>query len=537
MNINRRGIRGDQFLSVLIALSLAAVSAHAGPRPKVLINEEEFRDRVLACWLGKNIGGTLGMPFEGKKEEQNISYYTNLKRGEPAANDDLDLQILWLKAMEDYGGRIDARILGEHWLRYVPVDWNEYGVGKRNMSLGLLPPLSGEYDNDKWKHSNGAWIRSEIWACLAPGCPALAARMAREDACVDHGAAEGTLAEIFTASVESAAFIEKDREKLLTIGLSMIPPDSRLAAAIRAAMDAKKAGKDWKAARRDVIRASESTGWFQAPRNVAFTILGWLYGEGDFGRSLCTAVNCGDDTDCTGATLGSLFGILYGSKGIPVNWSDPVGLKIKTVAIKGFEHPADLNELADRTVAMTRKVLEMESAPVGLTDGPTDMTKSGELKLSDPAAARALWTMSPYRIIWDTADLRVVLDYRSDPVFVPGTARTVGVELHNRSAVPMGLEVTLAGLPDGWRARGLTGSPLRLGRNGSARRELTIEAAADAPTVNRMYLEVRGAAAAVRIPVTLVRKGAKVQKAHYRDFTNDRDRKTQAAVSAAGPGR
>src|SRR5512135_338493 len=204
-----------------------------GEEPRVLLNEADFRGRVFACWLGKNIGGTLGMPFEGKQDIQNVSFYTALKPGEPAANDDLDLQLLWLKAMEENGGRVDARVLGEYWTKYVVVDWNEYGVGIRNMKLGLLPPVSGQYDNRKWMHSNGAWIRSEIWACLAPGCPGLAAAMAWEDACVDHGAGEGTLAEIFTAAVESAAFVEKDRDRLIGIGLSMIPADSELAAAIR----------------------------------------------------------------------------------------------------------------------------------------------------------------------------------------------------------------------------------------------------------------------------------------------------------------
>jgi hypothetical protein len=46
------------------------------------INESEFRDRAYTCWLGKNIGGTLGMPFEGKTDLNNINFYTNLKEGE-----------------------------------------------------------------------------------------------------------------------------------------------------------------------------------------------------------------------------------------------------------------------------------------------------------------------------------------------------------------------------------------------------------------------------------------------------------------------
>ena len=195
----------------LSSCGLDTSTVQTGP-PVVMLNEAGFRDRVLACWLGKNVGGTLGMPFEGKQEPRDLTFYTNLDqfKGGPAANDDLDLQILWLKAMEENGGRVDARILGEDWMKYVPVDWNEYGECKRNMKMGILPPLSGEFNNAKWKHSNGAWIRSEIWACLAPGCPALAARMAREDACVDHGSAEGTLAEIFTASLESDRRVKAD---------------------------------------------------------------------------------------------------------------------------------------------------------------------------------------------------------------------------------------------------------------------------------------------------------------------------------------
>ena len=88
MKLNRHEIRKGPFVLSLTAFLLAAVPGQAGQKPKVLINRVEFRDRVFACWLGKNIGGTLGMPFEGKKEEQNISFYTNLKPGEPAANDD-----------------------------------------------------------------------------------------------------------------------------------------------------------------------------------------------------------------------------------------------------------------------------------------------------------------------------------------------------------------------------------------------------------------------------------------------------------------
>jgi ADP-ribosylglycohydrolase len=487
---------------VIMRLSTAAWAADG---PKVLINQKEFRDRVLACWLGKNIGGTLGMPFEGKREPQNVTFYTNLTPGEPAANDDLDLQILWLRAMQDHAGQVDARLLGEYWLKYVPVDWNEYGVGKRNMRLGLLPPLSGEYDNRQWKHSNGAWIRSEIWACLAPGCPVLAAQLAREDACVDHGAGEGTLAELFTAAIESAAFVEPERDKLLDIGLAMIPHDSQVAIAIRAAIAARQAGKDWAAARLDVIQASEATGWFQAPRNLGYLVLGWLYGDGDFGRSLCLAVNCGDDTDCTGATLGSLFGILQGTKGIPERWSQPVGLKIKTVAISGFQHAEDINELTDQTVAMTKTVLAQHNAPVALTDGPTDLRRVGELALRDPAAAKALWDLSPYQVVWNEPGLGVVVDYFCVPVIAPAKAHPLRVSVSNRSGDAQRLTVALCSLPLGWSVTGLPQRTVEVAPDASADCALQISAPAPEPGVYQMKLELSGAARALTIPVTLIR--------------------------------
>ncbi len=36
-------------------------------------NKAELRDKIYACWLGKNIGGTLGTPFEGKREVLDVT--------------------------------------------------------------------------------------------------------------------------------------------------------------------------------------------------------------------------------------------------------------------------------------------------------------------------------------------------------------------------------------------------------------------------------------------------------------------------------
>ena len=289
-----------------------------------------LEDKIHACWLGKNIGGTIGTPYEGRHDILDVKGFIT-KKGEPLANDDLDLQMAWLKCMDDLGPeQVNSKTLGEYWLSYVKPHWCEYGVCKANMRAGFVPPVSGEIFNNEWKHSNGAWIRTEIWACLYPGQVEKAIKYAFEDASVDHGFGEGTYAAIFVAAMESAAFLFDDIRVILNIALSKIPEDCRIAKAVRLVIEEFDKGTDWKVTRNMLVEQSADIGWFQAPANVAFSVLGLLYGGCDFKKSMLTAVNCADDTDCTAATVGALLGIMYGSKGLPEDWVEFLGDKIVT---------------------------------------------------------------------------------------------------------------------------------------------------------------------------------------------------------------
>jgi len=193
------------------------------------MDPEVYRDKVYGCWLGKKAGGTLGAPLEGQRGPHRVSWYPELREG---ANDDLELQLIWLEALERYGPALDSRILAERWLDCVFYNWDEYGMAKTNLRLGLPPPLSGAYNN--WfKDCTGAPIRSEIWACVAPGRPELAARLAYEDAIVDHAGGEGAYGEVFLAALESEAFVSGDVERLINVGLEAIPEECRVAKAVR----------------------------------------------------------------------------------------------------------------------------------------------------------------------------------------------------------------------------------------------------------------------------------------------------------------
>lgn len=323
----------------------------------IKINFAAYRDKVNACWLGKNIGGTMGTPYEGTREYLDIKGFVT-KKGEVLPNDDLDLQLIWLLALEKDGAKkINSALLGEYWLSYIVPYWNEYGIGKANMRRGLMPPLAGDYENS-WRDSNGAWIRTEIWACVTPGNAGASAKYAIEDAKVDHGVGEGTYAAAFVAAMQSSAFVISDIRKCIELGLAAIPEECRVAKSVKFVIDAYDEGVSAKDTRNAVqkMNADIGDGWFESPSNVAYTVLGLLYGEGDFKKSMIAAINCGDDTDCTGATVGATLGILNGMAGIPEDWREYLGDEIITLSLN---RASSARNLPTTCTALTERVVRV----------------------------------------------------------------------------------------------------------------------------------------------------------------------------------
>ncbi len=363
---------------------------------------ETYKDKVAGCWTGKNIGGVLGAPFEGQRKINEVDFYVqDLSKG-PPPNDDLDLQIVWLAAVEKYGRQVNSAILGEYWLSFVIPNWVEYGTGKSNMRAGLMPPISGHHDN-VCRNSCGCFIRSEIWACLAPGNPEIAARYAFEDGSVDHSG-EGVYGEVFFSALQSAAFVESDLRALIDIGLSYIPEGSALARAINEAIRCKEEGVPMAEARRRIHNTAPGTfgvqgcklsqidrsdpdfkvgePGFDAPENCAYAIAGWLYGEGDFGKSICCANAFGEDTDCSCATLGATMGIISGASGIPEKWKAPLNDVIATICIDKTNGkvwvPRTVAQLTDRVLRNTPNFLGIGRCDLFAGGGYTIKCEEGQ---------------------------------------------------------------------------------------------------------------------------------------------------------------
>lgn len=420
---------------------------------KLKLNKEKFFDKIYGCWIGKNIGGTMGTPYEGMRVLNDISGF-NSPKGEPLPNDDLDLQLVWLKAMQDVGPRfLNANVLADYWLSQITPHWNEYGIGKTNLNLGFLPPMCGEFNN-MWKDSNGAWIRSEIWACLAPGVPNVAIKYAIMDASIDHGHSEGTYGEMFTASLESLAFFEDDLRTLIEKALSFIPDNCRVARAVKLVLDCYDNNVPWQETRERILEDSKDLGWFMAPGNIAFTILGLVYGEGDFKKSLIYAINCGDDTDCTGATAGSVLGIIKGASGIPEDWKEYIGDRIIPICVNASYRdriPATCTQLTEWVIDTLPMVMNEYGVDVEFTDGASEIDSEEAAKILDGYVAE-VFSRSPWSFeVNSITHTDAIVEYEKAPQVKPGDTFKIKVTLKNKRFDPHYYEVN-AQLPEGWTA-------------------------------------------------------------------------------------
>ncbi len=330
------------------------------------LNREVYEQKVLGGWLGKAIGGTLGAPDEGKKEILDLSFYDPVPEGS-VPNDDLDLQLVWLHVMQSKGLDLDVNDLAQAWLDHIKYPFDEYGVAISNLKKGLRPPASGYYNNF-FHDGMGASIRSEIWAFINPGQPLAAMEYAYRDAVVDH-ALDGVYGEVFLAVVESMAFVESRADVLIEYGLAAIPENSRVAKAVRDTTRWYRQGLSWQEIRDRILLHHGNSNFTDCPQNIAFIILGWLWGGGDFGKSITAAVNCGYDTDCTGATLGAILGIIGGEEAIPEKWRAPIGSEVVVGSgVVGIEAPRTLAELSALTCDFGEKAFTEAPKKCSLDD-------------------------------------------------------------------------------------------------------------------------------------------------------------------------
>lgn len=332
------------------------------------------RDRLHAAWLGRAAGCLLGKPVEklplygiralaratgnwplttwftarGVPDELLAAHPWN-RRSAPTSlaenidgmpeDDDLNYPLLTLLLLRRYGRSFTTSDLARLWLDELPAGrtFTAERIAYGNLLAGVEPPQTARLRNP-FREWIGAQIRADVHGWTHPGDPAGAAAQAHRDAVLTH-TANGVYGAMFTAAALAvAAGGESDVHGCLAAGLRVVPPHSRYAVAVRLGIETARAeGEFDRVVDRLHAAYADTHHWVHVLPNAALLAAALTHADGDFTRSIGCAVSGGWDTDSTGATAGSLAGLLAGTPtALPDHWTAPLKNRLAT-SVPGYD--------------------------------------------------------------------------------------------------------------------------------------------------------------------------------------------------------
>ncbi len=202
----------------------------------------------------------------------------------------------------------------------------------------------------------GAQIRADSWGYAAPGNPELAAELAWRDARISH-VKNGIYGEMFVAAMIAAAFVLDDPLEVVEAGLAEIPQGSRLHHDVRQTIELCRGRQaaDFETVLDEVYRLFGHYHPVHTNNNAVLVVTALLLGGADYEKVVTIAVMGGWDSDCNGATAGSIFGAMHGAGRIPGKWKAPLNDTIFS-EVTGY-HPIAITECARRSFQIAKTVL------------------------------------------------------------------------------------------------------------------------------------------------------------------------------------
>ena len=313
-----------------------------------------WESSLASIWAGPLRVSTYERILEDLGE---IDYYVNdrvaWKPPVVVTDDDVTGTFTFLRALPDYGNTLSLTPaqIGQTWLNYIIEErtilwWGGFANSTEHTAFirlknGVKAPASGSIAlNGKLiAEQIGAQIFIDGWAMVAPGNPDLAADLAGRAASVSHDG-EAIYASQVLAAMEAQAFVESDINKLLDLGVSFIPKDSVIYRMIADIREWHAGESDWHKGRAklaEIYNYQNYGGNCHMVPNHGLIILGLLYGDSDFNKSMLVVNTSGWDTDCNSGNLGCLLGIKDGLATFDHgnDWRGPVADRLYLPAADG----------------------------------------------------------------------------------------------------------------------------------------------------------------------------------------------------------
>ncbi|MCC6795182.1 MAG: ADP-ribosylglycohydrolase family protein [Candidatus Hydrogenedentes bacterium] len=350
----------------LVTLMTLLVASSAADT--VTLSKEKFLDKCKGAWAGQMIGVCYGAPYEFRSNAKPITdplrdWKSEFVEG-AIDQDDCYVEMTFLKTIEDHGLNVTYEQAGKAFAASQYPLWHANYYGRENCRRGVMPPMSGHPLYNRHADDIDFQIEADLFGILCPGLPQESNRLCDIFGRVmNYG--DGLYGGMFVSGMYTAAYFEdSDVRKVIDAGLACIPKESQYHQCISDVIAWHAAEpNDWLAVWKkiedkwqdDIDCSPDNTFNIDAKLNGAYIVMGLLYGNGDFAKTVEISTRCGQDADCNPSNAVGVLGCIKGFKAI----GEPFTAGIAKMADTKFSHTDySFNSLIPTCQRVTEQIIK-----------------------------------------------------------------------------------------------------------------------------------------------------------------------------------
>jgi len=328
-----------------LVASLLMCTWMASAQSTASFTTDQLKDKIKGGWAGQTIGVTFGGPYEFRfngtfiGDYQRLTWYDGyLKKtmvDNPGLYDDLYMDLTFVDVIEKNGLDAPLDSFAHAFANAGYMLWHANQAARYNILNGVAANKSGYWMNNPHADCIDYQIESDFAGLMSPCMPNTASAISdKVGHIMNYG--DGWYGGVFVGAMYSLAFVLADIKHIVTEALKCIPQKSDFFQCINDVIHWQEAYPgDWKRTWFEVQKKwTDEVGCpdgvfapfnIDAKVNAAYVVIGLLYGNGDFTKTLEITTRCGQDADCNPSTAGGILGTFLGYDHIPPYWKQ--GLK------------------------------------------------------------------------------------------------------------------------------------------------------------------------------------------------------------------